>query len=194
MPAPEKIAIFGGTFDPVHEGHLEIATKAVATLALNQVIFLPCRRSPHKTETPGASDAERLEMLKIATSHLPWAIVEDYELQKPPPSYTWETVRHLKQKLPPQTQLFLLIGLDQWNNLPRWQNTEALAADLEFIVVGRSGHPRPRSGFRAHFIKGNHPASASEIRKILALGGTPDWLPPEVTRFISKKDLYSATP
>lgn len=78
------IAFFGGTFDPIHEGHLDVARKAVDALKLDHVIFIPCRRSPHKSEAPGASDDARLQMLKLATAELPWAMVDDYELRKPP--------------------------------------------------------------------------------------------------------------
>jgi nicotinate-nucleotide adenylyltransferase len=194
MADSQKIALFGGTFDPVHEGHLEIATKAVKQLGLDRVIFIPCRRSPHKTDLPGASDSDRLRMLALATATLPWAVAEDYELQKPPPSFTWETVRHFKEELPPKTRLFLLIGFDQWENLPRWNNVEALTADLEFIVVGRSQNPQSREGYQAHFIEGSHPASASEIREILALGKAPRWLSAPVLDYISEKDLYSPAP
>ena len=194
MDVPQKIAFFGGTFDPVHEGHLEVASKAVAELELDQVIFIPCRRSPHKTALPGASDSDRLEMLKLATSALDWAVVDDYELQKPPPSYTWETVKHFKVSFSPKSRLFLLIGFDQWEQLPRWKEVQTLAKDVEFIVVGRSQNPKPRDGYQAHFIAGNHPASASQIREDLTLKKTPKWLPSLVSAFISKKDLYSPAP
>lgn len=186
-----KIAFFGGTFDPVHEGHLEIARKAVDQSGLDRVIFIPCRRSPHKSEAPGADDLDRLDMLKLATSNFPWAEVSDFELQKPPPSFSWETVRHFKEAFANSTRFFLLVGFDQWESLPRWKNIETLAKDVEFIVVGRSEHPRPRDGFRAHFIEGNHPASASEIRKDLSEGRKASWLHRDVARFIHEKDLYS---
>ena len=194
MADSQKIALFGGTFDPVHEGHLEIATKAVNRLGLDRVIFIPCRRSPHKTDLPGASDSDRLSMLELATAPLPWAVVEDYELQKPPPSFTWETVRHFTEELPPKTRLFLLIGFDQWKSLPNWKNIEALATDVEFIVVGRSQQARPREGYQAHFIEGNHPASASQIRENLALGKAPRWLSTQVSDYIAEKNLYSQAP
>jgi len=191
MPPLPKIAFFGGTFDPIHEGHLELAQKALKNLKLDQVLFIPCRQSPHKTEEPGASDQERLEMLKLATNSLPWAKVEDYELEKPPPSYTWETIRHFKKQLAPNTQLYLLIGFDQWNALPRWSNIETLREEVEFIVGGRSQEPEPRENYKAHFISGNHPASSSQIRSDLKNGKIPLWLPDPVKDYLYKKDLYS---
>lgn len=191
MDAPQRIAFFGGTFDPIHEGHLDVAAKAVEALGLDRVIFIPCRRSPHKSKSPGASDEERLTMLKLATSELAWAVVDDYELKKPPPSYTWETMEFFQAKFPTESRRFLLIGFDQWESLPRWNNIENLARKIDFIVVGREEQPQPRSGYRAHFIDGNHPASASEIRSALASGKPPKWLPPAVEAYINEKDLYS---
>lgn len=194
MCASGSIAFFGGTFDPIHLGHLEVAIKARESFELDEVIFLPCRRSPHKTEAPGASDADRLEMLKRATAGQPGLSVDDYELTLPPPSYTWKTIRTLKDRHPAGTRVFLLIGLDQWEALPRWRHPERLAEDLEFIVVGRDGYPEPRKGYRAHFLKGDHPASATVIRAELAAGKSSRWLPDPVSDYIRAKALYSQIP
>ncbi|MEN8772697.1 MAG: nicotinate (nicotinamide) nucleotide adenylyltransferase [Akkermansiaceae bacterium] len=191
MTERQKIAFFGGTFDPIHEGHLEIAQKAVTQIGLKRVIFIPCRQSPHKTEAPSAADADRLKMLELATADLSWAEVSDFELKKPPPSFTWETVRHFRETLAKSARLFLIIGFDQWKSLPRWKNIETLALDIEFIVVGRTEQPHLQEGYRAHFINGNHPASASEIRKKLSEGREDRWLHHDVAKHILEKDLYS---
>ena len=191
MSSPPKIAFFGGTFDPIHEGHLEIAQKALKNLELDQILFIPCRQSPHKTEEPGASDQERLQMLKLATNALPWAQVEDYELAKPPPSYTWETIRHYQEQFTPDTKLFLLIGFDQWTALPRWSNIKTLRKDVEFIVVGRNQQPEPREAYTAHFIPGDHPASSSQIRSDLKNRHAVRWLPQAVKEYLLEKGLYS---
>jgi len=190
MAHPKRVALFGGTFDPVHEGHLEIATKAHRELKLDEVIFLPCKKSPHKTTGPVASDSARYRMLELATADLPWARVSDFELKRPLPNYTWATVEALQETSLKEARLFLLIGLDQWEALPRWSQPEKLAAALEFIVVGRDGEASPRAGYRAHFITGDHPASASAIRLRLGAGEKAHWLPQPVRPFISEKDLY----
>ncbi len=191
MSSPPRLAFFGGTFDPIHLGHLEIAREARAALQLDQVIFLPCRQSPHKTTKPGASDQERLEMIQMATRDLPWAKVSSHELEKPPPSYTSQTVQELRATLPINSRIFLILGLDQWESLPKWHQPERLARELEFIVIGRNGQATPRAGYRAHFLHGDHPASSSEIRADLAQGRQARWLPEKVRTFLTKKGLYS---
>lgn len=192
MAAPRRIALFGGTFDPVHEGHLEVAQKAVSALGLDRVYFIPCRQSPHKESRPGASDADRLALLSLAIEPLPWARLDDLELKKPPPSYTWETVREFRTRFPAPDELFLLIGEDQWQKLPTWKNHLYLAENVEFIVVGRHEQPQPRPGYRLHPIEGNHPASSNEIRSQLSNEVKPLWLPREVERYIREKGLYSS--
>lgn len=186
-----KIALFGGTFDPVHQGHLEIVTRARHDMNLDQVIFLPCRRSPHKETGPIATDQERLEMLKLATSNLPWAEVSDFEFHRPAPSYTWQTIEALKPSFTKNSELFLIIGLDQWQALPRWENPEKLTAAVIFLVFGRNGEPLPRKGYRAHFFKSDHPASSSQIRQNLASEQPHQWLPEAVSAYLAKKPLYS---
>ncbi|MGE9267098.1 MAG: nicotinate (nicotinamide) nucleotide adenylyltransferase [Verrucomicrobiales bacterium] len=190
MSTERHIALFGGTFDPVHLGHLDIATKAREACDIDEVHFLPCRQSPHKKSAPGASDSQRVEMLKIAIAGLPWARLNELELQSPPPSYMWQTLRQLRAQANAATRFHLLIGLDQWQALPRWSRPDYLAAHLHFIVVGRDGHPEPRHGYEASFLAGNHPASSSEIRRQLAAGEEPDWLPPAVRAYISAQQLY----
>lgn len=189
---PRNLALFGGTFDPVHEGHLDIARKAHETCHLDEVIFIPCRQSPHKNSVPAVSETDRLAMLTLATRDLPWASVNPLEINAPPPSFTWKTAEILRAQNPPNTRFHLLIGLDQWKNLPFWQCADRLAASLHFIVVGRDGQPAPRVGYDATFIFGDHPASASDIRARLALDQAPDWLPPQVSHYIEQRNLYQS--
>jgi len=159
---------------------------------LDRLVFLPCRQSPHKKERPTASDQQRLQMLRLAIASEPRFEVDDFELTQPPPSYTWMTIRKMKAQLPPHSELFLLIGLDQWQHIESWQHPSRLAEDVTFLVVGRDGHPQQKEGFRALFLSGDHPASSSQIREKLALKQSPDWIPANVLAFIEKKGLYSA--
>ncbi len=192
MSQPQKIALFGGSFDPIHEGHLEIAQKAIDHLHLDKLIFIPCQRSPHKDKSPGATPAQRLQMLQLATQNLPWAMIDSFEIDNPPPSFTWKTIEHLRQQYPEPTQLYLLIGFDQWEAFPKWSKPDEIARQVEFIVVGRDDQqPKPREGHIAHFIQGNHPASSSQIRNSAQQEAPLPWLHPKVSDFIKIEQLYT---
>jgi nicotinate-nucleotide adenylyltransferase len=193
-PAPQRIALFGGSFDPVHLGHLEIAARAVASMRLDRVIFLPCRISPHKLDGPPPTAGEdRLAMLRLATAGLDWAEVDDFDLTQPPPSYSYLTVAEMARRHP-QAQLFWVLGRDQWEALPRWKHPEKLAKAVEFLVFSRDGDPIPREGWSMHPVTGVHPASATAIRAALSHGGSPPWLPPAVAAFIRERGLYRSHP
>lgn len=189
---PRRIALFGGTFDPIHLGHLEIATRAREAMALDEVRFLPCRTSPHKIGITSAPPDDRLEMVRLATRGLAWATVDDFDLRSPPPSYSYLTAEEMARRYP-GARFFWIMGADQWRALPTWKNPERLAERVEFIVFSRDGAPAPRAGWRMHHLPGTHPASATAIRRDLAAGGNAkDWLPPQVADFIREKGLYNA--
>lgn len=196
MSAPQRIALFGGTFDPIHLGHLQIAADARQALDLDQVRFLPCHISPHKLDVRSAPPDARLEMVRLATAELPWAVADDHDLTCPQPAYSWRTAEEMAQRFP-GARLFWLMGADQWRALPRWQHPARLAAVVEFIVFARDGQPGPPvdPAWRLHFLPGTHPASATAIRAALAAGDeseTQAWLPPAVAAFIREKGLYKA--
>ena len=189
MPDLRKIGIFGGTFDPVHLGHLHLASLAQEALALDEVRFLPCHISPHKTGTPPASTTDRLEMLHLATAGIPWAVVDDCELRKDGPSFSFHTAEAMAARSP-DARLFWIMGGDQWQALPNWKNPERLASCVEFAVLARGTPPEPRDGYRLHPILGAHPASASQIRAAISAGKLPPWLHPDVMRAIVSRGLY----
>jgi nicotinate-nucleotide adenylyltransferase len=190
MSAPRRIALFGGTFDPIHLGHLEIARRAKDLLVLDEVRFLPCHTSPHKVGVVSAPAADRLEMARLATRALPWVVVDDFDLSRPPPSYSYETAEEMTRRFP-AARLFWLMGADQWRALPRWKEPDRLAGLVEFIVSARDGVPEARAGWAMHFLAASHPASATAIRQALVEGqsGLP-WLDSEVEKFIRQRHLY----
>jgi nicotinate-nucleotide adenylyltransferase len=190
MNPPHKIALFGGTFDPVHIGHMHLAEVAKASLELDEVRFLPCRISPHKSDSKPASAEDRVAMLKLATAGLPWAVVDDFELRRDGPSFSFETAEAMAERFP-DARLFWIMGGDQWESLPTWRHPERLAKNVEFIVLSRGEELLPREGYRMHVVHGAHPASATEIRQAIAQGAlTHPWLLPSVERWIEDRSLY----
>lgn len=190
MNPPRKIGLFGGTFDPVHLGHVHLATVAKEALALDEVRFMPCRISPHKAGSIPASGGHRCEMLRLATHDLDWAVVDDFELHQTEPSYSFETAEAFARKFP-HDRLFWIMGGDQWEALPRWKHPERLAACVEFIVLARGDDPAAREGYRLHIVNGGHPASATAVRrKILLEDQDHPWLSPSVAAWISHHGLY----
>jgi nicotinate-nucleotide adenylyltransferase len=190
MSEPRQIALFGGTFDPVHLGHLHLADTARKALTLDEVRFLPCRISPHKSGTTPTAASDRMDMLRLATADLPWAVVDDSEIRRDGPSFSWQTAEEMKARFP-QARLFWIMGTDQWDVLPTWARPDKLAACVEFIVLARGNPPVPREGYRLHVVEGGHPASATTIREALTAGATAHpWLPPSVAQWIHEHGLY----
>jgi nicotinate-nucleotide adenylyltransferase len=183
------MALFGGTFDPVHAGHLHIAELAREQAQLDEVIFLPCQQSPHKTTASTATPEQRLHMLQLATTAA-WMKVDDYELRSPPPSFSADTLRHFLQRQP-DVSWHWIMGFDQWQALPRWKEPEFLAQHLTFLVLPRENAPEPRDGYRMQPLVGEHPASSTALRQ--ADGShflDPAWLPVSVRDYILAEKLY----
>ena len=130
-----------------------------------------------------------MEMVRLATSDLPWAIADDHDLKAPQPAYSYRTAEDMAQRFP-GARLFWLMGADQWRALPRWKEPGRLAAAVEFIVFARDGVPESHPGWRMHFTDGTHPASATAIRHELSQGNPSPWLPPRVADHIERHGLY----
>ena len=193
-PAGSKnICLFGGTFDPIHLGHIHIAKAARDALGLDKVIFLPCRQSPHKTDMEHASEQDRLAMCRLATTPYKWAEVDDHDLVTAPPCYSWRTAEVMTERFP-GARLFWLMGTDQWQALPEWNRPEYLADLVEFIVFSRGDNSEPRPGYRLHSIPGSHPASATAIRASANNNLRTDWLSPDVATYIHDHHLYQNEP
>lgn len=182
-----KIGIFGGSFDPVHQGHIHLAELARHAAALDEIWFLPCHISPHKTGSPPTAGETRVKWLQIATANLPWARIETLELQSDATSYSYKTMQNLVDKYP-GNEWFWIMGGDQWIALPSWKNPGIIAGLASFIVLARHGsRVVERPGYRLHVVHGEHPASATEIRRALAAGETDiPFLDPAVARAITE--------
>jgi len=178
-PGGSRLAIFGGSFDPVHRGHLAMADAARERLALDGVIFVPCAVSPFKSGTV-ASGPQRREMLEtaIAEAEMDWAGIDDFELNRPAPSYSWRTARHFSTSRP-RCEWHWILGTDQWDRIERWAEPEILRDLLHFIVFSRAGTVvRDRPGWRYTAIAFEHPASSTAIREDFA--AHRGWLNPAV--------------
>jgi nicotinate-nucleotide adenylyltransferase len=133
-----RVAIFGGSFDPVHFGHLWMAELSREALELDQVIFIPTATSPLKPSGPTATNEQRLAMLRLALSGHAALCIDTRELDRGGVSYTVDTVRALKQERP-NDEFFLLMGTDAFNSLDRWKEPESLLALITPVVLRRGG-------------------------------------------------------
>jgi nicotinate-nucleotide adenylyltransferase len=186
----KRVCLFGGTFDPIHFGHLRIAQKAVEACALDVILFIPAGNPPHKDGTVTAFE-DRYLMVEIACQ--PFAKFKASRLEEGPQrSYTVNTVRRFRTMMEGDDSLFFLIGADAFEEIKTWKEWEALLTLVEFIVVARPGrvYGMP-DGARIWAL--NDIAleiSSSEIRAKLAAGQTTPEVPDGVCQFIRQNGLY----
>lgn len=183
----KKIAIYGGTFDPIHHAHLILARQAIETLDLHKVILVPAAISPLKKAAPVASGELRFEMLQAAIQGEPEFEVNDCELLRPPPSYTIETVEEIRRRESDAT-IYCLIGEDNVEQLPRWHRFDELQKSVRFVVLDRSGE-QPSHSYP--LIHRRIDISATEIRQRVAQNESIRYLVPDsVEKIIQREKLY----
>jgi nicotinate-nucleotide adenylyltransferase len=132
-----KIGILGGTFDPIHLGHLRAAVEIREGFGLDAVYLIPAAIPPHKTRTDIASPEDRLEMVRRATEGLPELRVSDIELKRRGPSYTIDTICAFREKLPPKVWVYLIMGIDAFREINTWKSYEDLLHIVPSIVINR---------------------------------------------------------
>lgn len=199
------IILFGGSFDPVHTGHITVARSALKKLEACELIFIPARRSPHKKNTPDATGEQRKQMLELAISDYPELKVSDIELDRPAPSYTFDTVKHFKENAPYETKIYWLIGADSVSELAKWYKVNELFEICTICVMNRGGIEEPdydkfaaESSFEmADKLRRNAVKtpkiniSSTEIRHKAAAGQSiSGMVPREVESYIINKGLY----
>jgi nicotinate-nucleotide adenylyltransferase len=192
----KRIALFGGTFDPIHRGHRFIAECACEQCDLDKVLFVPCWHSPHKLDSdPPTAGEHRLRMIKLAVEGLSWAGASSWEMDRAAPSYSWQTAKHFRGGLEDADQLYWIIGMDQWQAIERWSRIELLSSLVEFIVFPRFGlSPKPKQGIRARFLTDAMEISSTKIRTQKAEGlSITNQVEAAVARYIKEKDLYQAS-
>lgn len=135
-----KLAFFGGTFDPVHLGHLAMAQAAVEKLGLDLVYFVPSSVPPHKRSRNLTEFQHRFAMLALATAEEPRFVPSLLEAHSAHPNYSIETVRRLKSTLAPSDKLYFLIGIDAFTEIGTWKQSVELLSECDFVVASRPGH------------------------------------------------------
>jgi nicotinate-nucleotide adenylyltransferase len=140
-----NIGVFGGTFDPIHRGHIALARAAMERFELSRVLLVPANVPPHRKDLPVASYVHRYAMVALASANekafVPSLLEAPEEVAgKPRPNYTIDTIRRLKQQLKKGDKLFFLIGIDAFLPIAKWHQAEALLKECEFVVASRPGH------------------------------------------------------
>lgn len=138
-----RVGVYGGSFDPIHYGHLAAAEEVRHSLDLGQVLFVPARHQPLKSEAPRADEAQRRLMVEAALGPDPHAQVCSLELERPAPSYTVDTVRELRA-MRPADDLYLLLGVDAVETLQGWREAAALVAEVRLVIMSRGEQREPR--------------------------------------------------
>lgn len=192
-----RLALFGGTFDPIHSGHVQAALAAAAEHSLDRILVIPCGNPPHKPESCGASYEQRYRMVQLACeadSRLEASRLEE-PLRGGDPNYTIDTVRHVQSMFEFDRPLRFIIGIDAYAEIEHWRSAADVRAAVEFLVVGRPdsavnvfGHAAISNAKR---VACDHPASSQEIRHRAKIGGTlADLAPPSVCAFVWENGLY----
>jgi nicotinate-nucleotide adenylyltransferase len=199
-----RVALFGGTFDPPHRGHLAIARAAADAFSLDRVLFAPTGLQPFKLDIATTPFATRLALVSAACNEDPRFAPSDIDAPRPDgsPNYTVDTLAALAA-LHPQDTLFNLVGADSFLSLPRWHEPARLLDLAEWIVVTRPGYPlsepdlaplglNPDQRSRVHVLAGvAENVSATDLRERLRQGDPcADLVPPPVSAYIAKKHLY----
>ncbi|MNM38261.1 putative nicotinate-nucleotide adenylyltransferase [compost metagenome] len=214
MSPARRIGVLGGTFDPIHIGHLRSALEVAEVLALDELRLMPNARPPHR-DTPQVSAQDRLEMVRCAVEGVPTLSVDARELARDTPSYTIETLELMRAELAASDQLFLLLGWDAFCGLPSWHRWEELLQHCHILVLQRPdadveppdalrnllaarsvSDPQALIGPAGHiaFVWQTPLAvSATQIRQLLASGKSVRFLVPDaVLAYIDAHNLYRA--
>lgn len=212
-----RLGLFGGTFNPIHMGHLRAAVEVTEAFSLDRLLLIPSANPPHKSTDGMASARERLEMLRLAIEGVPFFEASDLELARTGPSYTIDTLRYFQNHFGRESTIHFVVGQDAFSEITTWKSFKQLFATAHFIVMARPG---ARLKSLEDFIRTNiskdyqydgtsslysHPEwcsifchnvthldiSATKIRECIQQGRSIRFLvPPQVEAFIKRKGLY----
>lgn len=210
-----KVGLFGGTFDPIHRGHLEMAGRALTVFGLDRIWFIPCRIPPHK-DASGVSDPfHRYAMVALATQDNRRFVPSAMELRSAGTSYTIRTVSRVRDLLGPGAELYFLMGMDSWREIETWKDYRRLLDSCSIILLPRGGKEEPETVPAVIEVRdtgdGDPPAlpegpavfslvtgevtvSSTSVREMAVRGEPLTGLVPEsVERYLKKHDLYGKT-
>lgn len=205
----QRVVLFGGSFDPIHNGHLGVAQFAKQALRAQQLIFVPARQSPHKHQPPLASETQRLAMIQLAISDLEGFEVSDCEFYRLQPSYSVDTVRYFRRRLGEQSELFWLVGADNVAGFAQWHQVDQFVRLCRVCFMVRGGCPAPDLDQLAPYFDRQTieqmkedmletpriDISSTDIRQRIAAGLPIDGLvPPAVAAYIERHGLYKPSP
>ena len=209
MRAQRRIALYGGTFDPVHLGHLEIARRVLELFEIEKVLFVPAQVAPHKMRRPVTPPIHRYAMLALATQNDPSLSISTFELDAPDRRYTVDTVEHFQRVFETtfetiqgsSTELFFIMGADSWSEITTWREWERLLSMINHIVVTRPGYDvdktLPAPGARVLFTDAvMQDVSATDIRRLAREGQFDEvarLVPAPVAEYIRKYEIYRDT-
>lgn len=197
-----RLGVFGGTFDPIHLGHLRAAEEVREALSLDRVLFVPAALPPHKASQPVGDKAKRLGLVRLAIGDNPFFSASDLELNRTGPSYSIDTVRELAREYRPEA-LWFIMGTDQYRELHTWMSYRELVGEVDIAVMRRppdAGRFAPPRGVEEEYLRGADgflhrsgrqvrlvqttglDISSTEIRRLLAAGGSIRYLVDERVR------------
>jgi nicotinate-nucleotide adenylyltransferase len=201
MPERTRIALYGGTFDPVHLGHLEVARRVSELFEIEKVVFIPAQIAPHKVGRPVTEPIHRYAMLALATQNDSQLLISTFELDAPDRRYTVDTVAEFQRRLGDDTELFFIMGADSWSEITTWRDWERLLRMTNHIVVTRPGYEVPPApvglGNRILFTDAvQKDISATNIRRLAneeRYDELEQLVPRSVAGYIKKYGIYRDT-
>lgn len=196
----KRIGLFGGTFDPIHFGHLRAAWEIRQKVQLDEIRFIPSYLPPHRAPTLATTEA-RVDMVKLAINDTPEFVLDTHEVDRKGASYMFDTVCALKQELNPH-ELYLILGMDAYAKIATWHRAEELVSLIQIIVMHRPKHPLPDENMANSLIKKGKATiiditaldiSATMIRKQIHDYQLPRFLVPEaVLKYMVEHKLYQS--
>lgn len=186
-----KVAIFGGSFDPVHNGHLALAAEVLSRGLAAEVWFMVTPQNPHKQGCALSDESLRFQMAQLAVQDKPGMVASDFEFSLPRPSYTLNTLTALAAAYP-EKEFSLLIGADNWEKFDRWYKGDEILARHNIIVYPRGNEAEPQLPMGVQWLPAKlHDVSSTMVRAaVLAGNDISEYVPPSVVAFINENKMY----